>query len=160
MDIVIDEVDKDIIRVLQEDFPITKEPYKELSEKIGVTEEEFIERLKKLKEAGALRKMGAVLKHPKVGFSANVLVAWEVSAEKLQEVGKKMSLRKEVTHCYDRNTAANWNYNLYTMIHGKSREECEKIIDELKSENFLKTNPILLYSKKEWKKTGMRYFTD
>lgn len=160
MEIELDDIDKSMIRVLQEDFPIAPEPYKELSKAVGISEDEFIARLKKLKDTGALRKMGAVLRHPKVGFSANVLCAWEAPKDVLTDVARNMSCHKEVTHCYDRNTAENWNYNLYTMIHGATRKECEDVVNKLKNENNLKTPPLLLYSKKEWKKTGMKYFTE
>jgi len=160
MDVVIDEIDKRVIRAMQGEFPITKEPYKELAKTAGIDEDEFLTRVKRLKETGAIRKMGAVLKHREVGFTANVLCAWEIPAENLDATAKNMSLNKSVTHCYDRNTAPGWNYNLYTMIHGQSKEECENIVKKLKIENNVKKEPVLLYSKKEWKKASMKYFAE
>ena len=157
---LLDETDKSVIRALQGEFPLVEEPYKELAKIAKISEDEFIERAKKLKEYGAIRKMGAVLRHREVGFKANVLCAWEVAEDKLEPVAKNMSKNKAVTHCYDRNTALGWNYNLYTMIHGGSREECEKIVEKLKRENDIEVEPVLLYSKKEWKKTGMKYFAE
>lgn len=156
----LDEIDKRIVKTLQGEFPITAEPYKKLAEIAGITEDEFIERTKKLKEIGAIRKMGAVLKHPKVGFTSNVLCAFSVEEDKLDTVAKNVSQRKEVTHCYDRTKAAGWDYNLYAMIHGKSREECENTIEEICRENAIAEEPALLYSVKEWKKTGMKYFVE
>lgn len=160
MDIVLDETDKSVIRALQGEFPLTPEPYKELAKSAGITEDEFIARTQKLKETGALRKMGAVLKHREVGFKANVLCAWEVPPDRLDAVARNMSQNQFVTHCYDRNTAPGWNYNLYTMIHGGCREECEDAVKKLKIENNLNKNPVLLYSKKEWKKESMKYFSE
>lgn len=156
----LDEIDKRIVKTLQDEFPITAEPYKALAEKAGITEDEFIKRTQNLKDTGALRKMGAVLKHPKVGFTANALCAFCVEEDRLDAVAKSISVRKDVTHCYDRNTAKGWNYNLYAMIHGKSREECEQAIEEIRRENDITTAPALLYSKKEWKKTAMKYFAE
>ena len=120
--------DKEIVKVLQEDFPLCEKPYKVLAEKVGMSEEEFLQRVQKLMDEKKIRKMGAVLRHREAGFTANALCAWNVPPEKLDEVAKIMSSHPAVSHCYDRTTAPNWNYNLYTMIHAKSREECEKII--------------------------------
>ena len=153
------EQDKEIIKALQEDFPLCEEPYKVLAARAGVTEEEFLRRVQDFVQEKKIRKMGAVLRHREVGFKFNALCAWEVPAEKLDEVAKIMSNHPAVSHCYDRNTAPNWNYNLYTMIHAKTREECDAIILELSQLTGVE-NYQVLYSKKEWKKTSMKYFKD
>ena len=106
------EQDKEIIKALQEDFPLCEEPYKVLAARAGVTEEEFLRRVQDFVQEKKIRKMGAVLRHREVGFKFNALCAWEVPAEKLDEVAKIMSNHPAVSHCYDRNTAPNWNYNL------------------------------------------------
>ena len=151
--------DKAVIKALQGDFPICEEPYKVLAEQIGMSEEEFIDCVKNLSEQKKIRKMGAVLRHRQAGFVANALCAWSVPNEKLDEVAKIMIQNPAVSHCYDRNTAPNWNYNLYTMIHAKSRVECDGIIDELSRLTGI-TDFQALYSIKEWKKTSMKYFTE
>ena len=151
--------DKEIIKVLQEDFPLCEEPYKVLAEKVGLGEEEFLQHVQKLVDEKKIRKMGAVLRHREAGFKANALCAWQVSPEKIDEVAKIMSTHSAVSHCYDRTTAPNWIYNLYTMIHAKNREECNAIINELSQMTGIK-NFQVMYSKKEWKKTGMKYFCE
>ena len=151
--------DKAIIRALQGEFPLVAEPYKALAESVGMTENEFLARAEKLLKEKKIRKMGAVLKHREVGFVANALCAWVVPAERLDEVARNMSAAKEVSHCYDRTTRPDWQYNLYTMIHGKSRQECEEVAARLAEENGV-TERVMLYSKKEWKKTGMKYFCE
>lgn len=156
---MMDAVDKKIIRAMQDEFPLVAEPYKEIAERIGVTESELLKRLQGYKENGQIRKMGAVLRHREVGFAANVLCAWEVPANRLAEIAAKMAESPAVSHCYDRNTMPDWPYNVYTMIHGHSREECEAIAAKLAAENQL-TNRAMLFSVKEWKKTSMRYFTE
>ena len=153
------KTDEEIIKVLQEDFPLCEEPYKVLAERVGVTEEEFLQRVQKFVAEKKIRKMGAVLRHREIGFKFNALCAWEVPPEKLDDVAKIMSNHPAVSHCYDRNTAPNWNYNLYTMIHAKTREECDAIILELAKMAGVE-NYQVLYSKKEWKKTSMKYFKD
>ena len=149
--------DEEIIKALQEDFPLCEEPYKILAARAGVSEDEFLRRVQEFIDDKKIRKLGAVLRHREIGFKFNALCAWEVPPEKLDEVAKIMSAHPAVSHCYDRNTAPNWNYNLYTMIHAKTREECDAIIAKLSQltgiENFQ-----ALYSKREWKKTGMKYF--
>ena len=87
----INELDKKIICALQGDFPLVAEPYKVLAEKAGVSEELFLERVKAMEEEKKIRKMGAVLRHREVGFSSNVLVAWKVDPERLDEVAKQMA---------------------------------------------------------------------
>lgn len=155
----LDELDKKVVRALQGDFPLVAEPYKVLAEQVGISEELFLERVKALSEEKKIRKMGAVLRHREVGFSSNVLVAWEVDPARLDEVAKKMAESPSVSHCYDRNTAPDWPYNLYTMVHGHSREECEAIVAGLAKETGVE-NRAMLYTKHEWKKISMKYFQE
>lgn len=154
----INELDKKIICALQGDFPLVAEPYKVLAEKAGVSEELFLERVKAMEEE-KIRKMGAVLRHREVGFSSNVLVAWKVDPERLDEVAKQMAASPSVSHCYDRTTAPDWPYNLYTMVHGHSREECERIVTGLAAKTGVEERA-MLYTKREWKKVSMKYFQE
>jgi len=156
---LLSERDKRIVKALQEDFPLCAEPYKILAANAGMTEEEFLQRVKELVAEKKIRKMGAVLRHREVGFNANALCAWQVSPDKLDDVAQIMTSCAAVSHCYDRTPAPNWQFNLYTMIHAKTRAECEKIIDELASLTGV-TNYRILYTKREWKKTGMKYFCE
>lgn len=153
------QLDKEIVKVLQEDFPLCEEPYKVLAERVGISEEEFLQRVKELVDEKKIRKMGAVLRHREVGFKANALCAWNVPPDKLDDIAQVMSSHAAVSHCYDRTPAPNWNYNLYTMIHAKTRDECEHIINELATMAGV-NNYKILYTKKEWKKTGMKYFCE
>ena len=153
------ELDKKIVRALQGDFPLVAEPYQMLADQVGVSKEEFMARVKVLEEQKVIRKMGAVLRHREVGFNANVLVAWVVPEARLDEVARKMVASPSVSHCYDRNTAPDWPYNFYTMVHGHNREECEQIVEELGKACGIEEHT-KLYSKKEWKKTSMKYFCE
>lgn len=155
----ISDIDKSIVRALQGNFPLVAEPYKQLAEQIGIPEELFLSRVKAMRAEKKIRKMGAVLRHREVGFTSNVLVAWEIEPEHLDEVARSMAESPSVSHCYDRNTAPGWPYNLYTMVHGKSREECEGIAAGLADRPGV-LGRTMLYTKKEWKKTSMRYFVE
>ncbi len=153
-----DEVDKAVIRLLQEEIPLTEEPYRELAEKIGISEKEFLARAQQLFSEGSIRKMGAVLCHRNAGFSSNVLCAWSVPFERLDDVAIVMCKHPAVSHCYSRNAYPDWQYNLYTMIHGRSKEDCEAVVCELEELAGIREK-VLLYTKKEWKKRSMKYFT-
>lgn len=155
----IDVVDRSIVRAMQGDFPLVKEPYREIARTVGISVEELLARLLVLKETGAIRKMGAVLKHRAAGFSANALCVWEVPVERMEEVAREMSKEPAVSHCYDRTTKPGWPYNVYTMIHGRSREACEAVADHLAKQTGI-TSRKMLYSVKEWKKASMQYFCE
>ena len=96
------DIDKRLIAVLQEDFPICARPYKVLADKLKITEAELILHMTKLKEAGQLRKIAAVLNHRELGFTANALCAWEVEPARVEEVGRILAKEAAVTHCYAR----------------------------------------------------------
>ena len=158
-EIEIEEIDKKIVRLLQGEFPLVAEPYKELAAEIGITEEELLARISAMREDKKIRKMGAVLRHREVGFTANCLCVWNVPDARVDEVAKRMAEHPRVSHCYDRNREADWQYNLYTMIHGYSRAECEGIAAELAVATGIDDRR-MLYTKREWKKTSMKYFTE
>ena len=111
-----------------------------------------------MEEEKKIRKMGAVLRH-RESAARNVLVAWKVDPECLDKVAKQMAASPSVSHCYDRTTAPDWPYNLYTMVHGHSREECERIVAGLSAETGVEERA-MLYTKREWKKVSMRYFQE
>ena len=154
---MIDELDKKIIGLLQKDLPLDPRPFKLLAGKIGITEDQFVERVKSLIEMGVIRRFGATLYHQEAGFSSNAMVAWIVPEDRIEDIGMAMSEFREVTHCYQRRTQKGWKYNLYTMIHGDSRDECHEIARRLSLSTGIK-DFVLLFSEKEFKKTSMEYF--
>jgi DNA-binding Lrp family transcriptional regulator len=87
------------------------------------------------------------------------MTAWQVDEERIDAVGEIMASFSVVSHCYRRNPAEGWPYNLYTMIHGKSEEDCrntaKKMAEKASVENYQ-----LLFSRKELKKISMTYFPD
>ncbi|MBQ1875169.1 MAG: Lrp/AsnC family transcriptional regulator [Selenomonas sp.] len=153
------EKEKAVVRALQGDFPLVADPYAQLAESVGLTKEDFLATVKSMQDEKKIRKMGAVLAHRNVGFKANVLVAWAVPQERLEEVARVMVDSPSVSHCYDRNTAPDWPYNFYTMVHGHSREECEQIVQQLADAAGVQDRQ-MLFTKKEWKKQSMRYFQE
>ena len=154
-----DNIDKKIISLVQEDFPLVQEPYAELAARAGISTAEFLSRLQKMQADGSMRRLGAALYHRKAGFTVNALVVWQVREEILAEAAKELSAYEFISHCYSRETAADWPYNLYTMMHGDAKNFCEDF-----TADFAKRHQIdkyeLLYTLKEWKKISMKYFVE
>lgn len=156
---VLSELDKKIVMELQAGLPLVSRPYQVLAQRVGLTEGQLIERLHAIQQAGILRRVGAALRHHRVGFTANAMIVWRIPEERIGEVGEQMTKLPEVTHCYQRRTLPNWPYNFYTMVHGQSREECQQIAQRLAKLADVDTYRIL-YSVAELKKSSMKYFMD
>jgi len=154
---MLDDLEKKIIHFLQGDLPLTERPFAVLAKRIGIDEGELLDRIKLLKEQGMLRRLGATLYHQRVGFKANAMVAWCVPDEKIDETGFLMAAFKEVSHCYQRKIAEKWRYNIFTMIHGKSKKDCQGICKRIAEKTGIK-DYVLLLTLKEFKKTSPRYF--
>ena len=154
---MIDETDKRIIQLIQGDIPLDVRPFALLAEKLGMEEGELIDRVKSLQQRGIIRRFGATLRHQEAGFSANAMVAWMVPEERIEEVGSAMAAFREVTHCYERQPRKDWKYNLYTMIHGDSEEQCYRIAEKMSAKTGM-PDYVLLFSEREFKKTSMKYF--
>ena len=112
-----------------------------------------------LQDRGVIRRFGATLRHQKSGFEANAMTAWIVDEKRIEEVGQIMASHKEVSHCYRRNPTNSWPYNLYTMIHGLDEASCIATAKRM-SEKTGVTKFKLLFSRKELKKTSMKYYPD
>lgn len=153
------DLEKKIIALLQTDIPVVKRPFLEMAEQIGITEDEFLTVLKGLDERGMIRRFGATLKHQNSGFKANAMVAWKVDEDQVEKTGNIMTTFREITHCYRRNPAPGWKYNLYTMVHAFNEEECYAIVKKI-SKAVGQKEYELLFSRKELKKTSMKYFED
>lgn len=151
------DLDKRIIASIQGDIPITEQPYLEIAEQLGISEDLLLERLKLLCNKGIIRRFGATLRHQKSGYQANAMVAWQVDEENIDAVGQRMSVFREVSHCYRRSPKNDWPYNLYTMIHAKDEASCRKIAREISKETSI-GDYTLLFSRRELKKTSMEYF--
>lgn len=132
---------------------MTERPYEEMAKAARVSEGELIDTLKKLKASGVLRRVAAVLAHRKVAFSHNAMVVWKVDEKDVERTGAVMASFPEVSHCYERDTGGYWEYSLYTMIHGKSYEECVKSIDTIAAKTGMQDYHVF-FSKREFKKSS------
>jgi DNA-binding Lrp family transcriptional regulator len=154
---MIDDLEKRIIRYLQGDLPLTPTPFAAVASKVGISEGELLERIRKLKERGVLRRFGATLNHWQAGLKANAMVAWYVPEDQVDEVGPLMASIREVSHCYERRPNKAWKYNLFTMVHGKSKKHCREIVGRISELTGMKEY-VLLFTRKEFKKTSPEYF--
>ncbi len=151
------DLDKKIITRLQDDLPLTLDPYGVLARELGVDEDDLLKILQQLKAKGILRRMGAILYHHSAGYEANGMVAWRVPQERVEEVGELMASFPQASHVYQRPVYPDWPYNLFTMLHGKNREEVEETTKEISTRTAIPDYTIL-YSLREFKKVSMRYF--
>lgn len=153
----LDEDDIRAVRALQRDLPLERKPFATLAQGAGMSEDELITRARNLLEIGAMRRYAAVLRHREAGFSANAMTAWVVPEEKAEEVGRRMAAHPAVSHCYQRPIYPDWPYSIFTMIHGRTTEDCETAAQELSEATGI-TDYILLYSAREFKKARVLYF--
>lgn len=154
----LDERDWRLIRALSEDLPLAPRPFRDVAQEAGDSEEGVLERVKRLLDVGVIRRFGATLKHYAVGFQANAMVVWRVGAHRVSEVGRLFAGFDAVSHCYERNTYPSWPYNLYTMIHCRTREECFSVAERLAAAAGVGVEDFeLLFTKRELKKDRMRY---
>jgi len=147
-----------IVRAAQFDIEIVSEPFKKIIDELDIDYDKFFSILKELQDAGVMRRFASILNHRKAGFNANAMVVWDVDEVKGEEIGAKAAAFSAVSHCYLRPKYPNWPYNLFTMVHGKTKEETDAIIAEMAKEIESKSHRPL-YSSREFKKVRIEYFT-
>lgn len=150
--------DVKIMAELQRSVPMTKNPFAAIAEKIGLTEDEVIAKTKEYGEKQYYRRFGATLRHQKAGFTANGMGVWAVPEEsKRQELGELLANRPEVSHAYERPSFDDWQFHLFTMIHGETEDEVKEIAKRMSEESGV-TDYDVLFSTREFKKSSMQYF--
>ena len=155
---ILSEKDKALIKLLQDDLPTSLCPFSDLAKELGMDERSVIANTQLFLDNSVMRRLGAILVHRKAGFTSNAMGVWIVPEEKVSEIGPKMAEFQEVSHCYQRPALPDWPYNLFTMIHGHSDQECQQIMASISEVTEVK-DYALLFSYKELKKSSMRYFT-
>ena len=153
----ITEEEKVLIQLLQEDLPLVSRPFDELAKKVGLTGADLTLRIKKMRQEGKIRKVGAILRHQKAGYGENAMFCWEVPEDKVEEAGKTFSKFSFVTHCYVRPTMPNFPYNVYAMTHAKSPEELKEFGRQMQEGSGF-TSFHALISEKEYKKSSPVFF--
>ncbi len=150
-----DQIDLELLKVAQDGVKLTERPYQMWGETLGITEEEVIDRLRALEREGVVRRFAATIGHRALGILANAMIAWIVPPERLMATGELFAAADEVTHCYERVTAKDWPYNIYTMVHSRSKDDCLRIADQLSRQSGIKDYRVL-FSEREYKKISAR----
>ncbi len=148
----------EMVKGLQKNIEAVAEPFAELTRALGIDHETLAAEAKRMQDAGYMRRFASILYHRKAGFSANAMVVWEIPEEKAEAMGETVAAYNAVSHCYLRPVFPNWPYPLFSMVHGKSKEEVEAIVGEMAQEIGI-DNYRYLYSTREFKKVRIQYFS-
>jgi siroheme decarboxylase len=151
-----DEFDRVVIRATQGDLPLRTRPYAPAAAALRVSEEQLLEHMRGMVERGLLRRVAAILFHRRAGFSANGMGVWQVPADRIADVGPRMAAFRGISHCYERPTYADWPFQIFTMAHGRSKAQCDAIIER---DVGCVEQRATLYSSTEFKKVRLQYFT-
>ncbi|HMJ97279.1 MAG TPA: AsnC family transcriptional regulator [Thermoleophilaceae bacterium] len=157
--IELSELDYAVIRATQGPMEVTSEPFAAPAAELDLSQEQLFAHLESMRERRALRRVAAILFHRRAGFSANGMGVWKVPEERIVELGPRMASFRGISHCYQRPTYADWPYSVFTMAHGRSKEECDAILDSIAEDTGIDERRTL-YSSTEFKKVRLRYFTD
>ncbi len=148
----------EMVRWLQKDIAPVAEPFAEAVEALGIDYERLKKESDRMQRAGIMRRFAAILYHRRAGFTANAMVVWKVPEERAEAIGETVAAYSAVSHCYLRPVYPEWPYPLFSMVHGKSKEEVEKIVEEIAREIGVEEYDYL-YSTREFKKVRIEYFS-
>lgn len=152
--------DIEFIKITQQTIPLEEKPFTAYCNKLNISFLNLKEKFKQLQEAGIMRRFAAILRHRNTGFTINAMVVWKIPPdEDATKYGNILASFRAVSHCYLRPSFPDFPYSLYSMIHTKSRQECDKIIDEMSNKTGLHDFKVLI-STRELKKIRLVYFSD
>jgi DNA-binding Lrp family transcriptional regulator len=156
-----DAEDIALIKALQGPMEAVARPYDAAAQELGISTEELLDRLRAMVDRKILRRVAAILYHRRAGFSANGMGVWKVPEDKIMEVGGRMASFRGISHCYQRPTYEDWPYSVFTMAHGRSKEECDAVLDSIAADCGMGPDDrATLYSSTEYKKIRLHYFTE
>jgi len=158
--VAVDDTDRRLLAAVQPGLPLSPRPFAELGARLGLDEQEVIARLARLKAAGVIKRFGVVVRHHEVGYGANAMVVWDVPDEQVRELGRCLAGFDFITLCYRRpRHLPQWRFNLYCMIHGKTREDVLSNLEWMVNRCGLQSLPHeVLFSRRRFKQRGAMYF--
>jgi len=151
-------IDRAIVLATQDGLPLVPDPYGEVAKALGISRKQLLSRLRPMLADGRIRRIGAVPNHYALGYTANAMTVWDVADESVDALGSRVGALEFVSHCYRRpRRPPEWRYNLFAMVHGRSRLETEKNIAAIRAliGTALRSSDVL-YSTRILKKTGLR----
>lgn len=146
-----------IIHALRNGLPATETPYDDIAREAGISVDDLLRQLREWQSDGTIRRFGAILRHRQAGFTSNVMVVWNVPPDRVEEFARVATGIRGVSHCYQRPPFEGFPYNVYTMIHGRTRAECRAAAEAIAAESGI-ADYKPLYTVKEYKKTSPVYF--
>jgi siroheme decarboxylase len=146
------------VRLLQRDLPLQPRPFDSVAKTGSIAADELLSIARTMQKRGQIRRFGAIVQARKPGFSASAMGVWAVPETQVEEMGVQLSQNRAVSHCYLRPTYNDWPYNIYTIVHGRSVDECESIINDLAADTGLQQRQAL-YPTKEYKKARIMLFS-
>ena len=154
----LNDEERRLLVAIQDGLPVVERPYEAVAARLGTTEERVIATIASLLQRGVIKRLGAVPNHYALGITANGMAVWDVPDESVSELGRRLAARPEVTHCYRRpRRLPEWRYNLYAMVHGRSREEVAEVVERIAAEAGLSGFPHeILFSVRQFRKRGTR----
>lgn len=154
-----DYIDQALIGAVQGGLPLVSRPYAEIGARLGLSEQQVLERVSALRERGAIKRMGLVVRHHELGYRANAMVVWNIEDARVNELGHCFSQFEFITLCYRRpRRLPDWPYNLFCMIHGRDREGVLRNLSHMV--NACGVGDIerqILFSTRRFKQRGARY---
>jgi len=157
--VVLQPEERRLVAALQSGLPLVSSPYAEVADTAGLGEHEVLATLERWIEEGIIRRFGVILRHRELGYRANAMAVWDVPDAQTDTLGARLAREQDVTLCYRRGRALpEWRFNLFCMIHGRSREAVRRRLDELESECGLGDfDSAVLFSRRRFKQCGARY---
>lgn len=149
-------IERRLVDALAGGLPRERYPYAALAQRLGEERDDVLAALRSMLGDGRLRRMAAVVDQRRVGVSGNVLVAWDLPEQRLDEVGRRLAARAEITHAYVRPAGPEWPYRLYTMVHAADLASCERLVARWAAE-LDAPRYVLLPTRREWKKSAPVY---
>ncbi len=150
------KIQKEILQFLQGDLPLISAPYAHLAQRLDVDEDRVIKEIKELRSSGFIRRFGGILNHNKIGLRGNCMCVWKVPKKLINKIARVASRLPQVSHCYLRKAVKDWPYNFYTMVHGRSRTDCVRVIHRIAFESGA-SDYKMLFTLKQFKKKSPRY---
>ncbi len=125
------ETERRVLQVLQNGMPTTLTPYQDMARQAGITTDGLLDLLRKWRQDGIVRRVGAVVNHFRLGLDAGAMVVWNIPPQRLHETGQLFAGFEQVSHAYERATTEHWPYDLYTMVHGRTDEEVRRTVEAM-----------------------------
>ncbi len=153
------ETDQRLIAAIQDGLPLVSRPYAELGRRLGMGEEEVLERITGMQHDGTIRRFGVVVRHRELGYTANAMVVWDIPDASVDEVAVRLSAQPRISLCYQRpRRPPHWHYNLFCMLHGRSRDDVLASIEHITTDLRLQHYPRdILFSGRCFKQRGGHY---